>query len=193
MERDNISERGNVRVSVYFPVRFRLPSDPDHLADLITSHRTCDRFGAPPSAFSDMPSDLTDLTEFQETSPHLFSMWMSLERKIDHLIWMTHKETFEDRDMEQGVCIDMSAGGACIQTDRALAPGNTIHMRMSPPTFPVFLIETLGVVISSHRNERDKGKWSTRVEFTAINKSDQEDLITYIFKRQREILRDTSD
>ncbi len=190
MDRNKATERENVRVEVFFPVRWRTPADPDGLARTITNHRTCDRFSAPPTAFSDLPADLTDLAEFQETSPHIYRMWMSLERKLDHIIWLHSKISFEDPDMEDSVCLNLSVGGASLQTSRELSIGETIHLRMTPPMFPVFIVEALGKVIASEKDPETEGKWVAGVEFTAINTSDSEDLISFIFKRQREILRD---
>lgn len=63
---------------------------------------------------------------------------------------------------------------------------------MSPPIFPVFLVEAVGKVISSKQDAEKEGEWVANLEFTAINTSDSEDLISFIFKRQREILRDGS-
>jgi len=193
MDQREDSERTTVRVAVYFPIRYRVADDFEHLSTLITRHRTSDRFSAPPTAFTDLPSDLTELTEFQETSPHLYRMWMSMERKIDHLVWLLSRESFEDPAMKDAVCLDLSAGGALIQTGEKPEQGAHLLLRLTPPTFPVFILETVGKVITGGHSAQEEGKWLSNIEFTAINKSDQEDLITYIFKRQREILRDSAD
>lgn len=192
MDRDSLGARENVRVEVFFPIRWRIPEDVGDLKKSIINHRTSDRFSAPPSTFADLPADLVDLTEFQETSPHIYRMWMALERKLDHIIWQMNKDTFVDDKMEDAACLDLSVGGASIQISRQLSAGDEIHLRMSPPIFPVFLVEAVGKVISSEKNLEKEGLWITYLEFTAINTSDSEDLISFIFKRQREILRDGS-
>lgn len=190
MDRDNSASRENVRVEVFFPIRWRMPEDIGDLKKSIINHRTCDRFSAPPSTFADLPADLIDLTEFQETSPHIYRMWMALERKLDHLIWLMNKNTFVDSGMDDGACLDLSVGGASVQISKKLSAGDEIHLRMSPPIFPVFLVEAVGKVLSSDKDSEKEDKWVTNLEFTAINTSDSEDLISFIFKRQREILRD---
>lgn len=192
MDADSSTPRENVRVDVFFPIRWRIPEEVGDLKKSIINHRTCDRFSAPPTTFADMPADLVDLTEFQETSPHIYRMWMTLERKLDHLIWLMNKNTFVDSGMEDGVCLDLSVGGASVLISRNLSAGEEIHLRMSPPIFPVFLVEAVGRVISSGKDSEKEDKWVASLEFTAINTSDSEDLISYIFKRQREILRDAS-
>jgi len=192
MDRENSAGRENVRVEVFFPIRWRKPENTDDLKKSIINHRTCDRFSAPPTAFADLPADLTDLAEFQETSPHIYRMWMALERKIDHIIWLMNKNVFDDADMDDGVCLDLSVGGASVQISQELLVGEEIHLRMSLPMFPVFLVEAVGKALSSKQDVEKEGKWIANLEFTAINTSDSEDLISFIFKRQREILRDGS-
>jgi len=186
-------ERQDVRVSVYFPVRWRIAENPEDLVEEINNHRTCDRFTTPPTAFTDLPSDLADLTEFQEMSPHIYRMWMTLERKLDHIIRLLNQKVFDDPGMEEGFCLDISAGGAMIRTAKKVEPGERLLVRMAPPTFPMFIIEVVALVKSAEPDEAREGKWIISVEFEALNHSDREDLITYIFKRQREILRKKSE
>ena len=185
-------DRESVRVDVYFPVRWKRSGDPTHISSIIQSHRTCDRFSAPPSAVADLPADLTELTEFQETTPHIYRMWMSIERKLDHIIWSINKDQYDDPEMEEGICINMSQGGASILVSSQVPVGEFVQLRMMPPTFPVFLVEIVGKTLSCSPDPDSRGKWTLGLEFTALNSNDREDLITYIFKRQREILRDGS-
>lgn len=193
MDRNSSFDRENVRVAVFFPVKWKPAENSDDLKALIQSHRTSDRFTAPPTAFSDLPSGLVDLTEFQETAPHIYTMWMTMERKLDHIIWLLNRQSFDDDGMEEGVCVNLSAGGASVRTKRKLAEGEMIHLRMTPPAFPLFLVEVLGQAVASEPDEQKEGEWVSRLGFAAINKTDKEDLITFIFKRQREILRENAD
>ncbi|VAX16169.1 hypothetical protein MNBD_NITROSPINAE04-1512 [hydrothermal vent metagenome] len=193
MDHNNPGERNDVRVAVFFPIRWKKPDNVADLSAEIENHRTCDRFATPPTAFTDLPSDLSDITEFQEMEPHTLTMWMSLERKLDHIIRRIDQKTFDNPNMEQGRCLNISAGGAYLRISKKLAVGDTIQARLAPPTFPLFIVEILGVVMSIKPDKNNKGDFLVSVSFTAINHSDREDLITYVFKRQREILREKSD
>ncbi len=189
MERSDISGRDSVRVSVFFPARWRRIEDAEDLGLEIESHRTCDRFTTPPTAFSDLPSDLNDLTQFQEMSPQIYTLWMSLERKIDYLIRMINPKVFDDPSMEQCICIDLSAGGAHLRMEAHVKEEDKLLIRLTPPTFPLFILEAIVTVKMVEIDKENEGRSLIRVEFSSINLGDKEDLISYIFKRQREILR----
>lgn len=189
MERNDISERDSVRVSVFFPAKWRRAEDAEDLGLEIESHRTSDRFTTPPTAFSDLPSDLNDLTEFQEMSPHTLTLWMSMERKLDYLIRMINPNVFDDPSMEQCICIDLSSGGAHLRMEAHVKVEDKLLLRLAPPTFPQFIVEAVVIVKSVEVDNENEGRSLIRVEFSSINLNDKEDLISYIFKRQREILR----
>lgn len=192
MDRDEAFSRQDVRVKVYFPIRWTGALDPGDLAEEIRSHRSCDRFTTPPTAFTDLPTDLADLTEFQEMSPHIYSMWMSIERRLDHVIRLLSQKVFDAPEMERGYCLNLSAGGALLRLMEKPERGQKLLVRMNPPTFPLFILEIIAVAKSVAPDAEKGGGWLVSVEFEAINDQDREDLITYIFKRQREILRSKS-
>lgn len=193
MDRNEFYDRQDVRVAVYFPVRWRKTEDPENLAEEIRNHRTSDRFTTPPTAFSDLPSDLADLTEFQEMSPHIYSMWMSMERKMDHIIRLLSQKVFDDPRFELGYCLNLSAGGALLRLASELKPGDILQARFTPPTFPLYIAEAVSSVKSVEPDKEREGQWLVNISFDTINKNDKEDLVSYIFKRQREILRDKAD
>ncbi len=193
MDRNEPVERQDVRVPVFFPLMWCVAEDPHSLALEIEHHRTCDRFSTPPTAFTDLPTDLRELTEFKEMSPHIYAMWMSLERKIDRVISLVDKKTYNDPDMEKGVCTDLSAGGASIRVTGELNVGDVLQVRMSPPTFPPMLVEVAAEVKVCNKVDGRDGEWLVSTSFIKINHSDREDLVMYIFKRQREILRVQSE
>ena len=47
--------------------------------------------------------------------------------------------------------------------------------------------------IAVEEDTENEGYWMARAEFSSINLADQEDLVSYVFKRQREILRYKSE
>lgn len=190
-QRDGDSSRQDVRVEVFFPLVWRDVGDDKDLASSIENHRTCDRFTLPPTAFSDLPSDLTDLAEFKDLSPHIYTMWMSLERKLDYIIRLVDKETTGEPGEKDGYCVNLSAGGALLKVSEEVKNGATLSVKLVPPTFPRLVVEVMGKVRSVKK--ADDGDRLASMEFSVVNEDDREDLISYIFKRQREILRLKSD
>lgn len=185
-----ISGRRNIRVSVFFPILWRRADDnAEDLAAEIENHKTSDRFTTPPTAFADLPSDLSDLAEFKEMSPHTFTVWMTIERKLDYIIRALNPKIFSDPEMERSVCLNLSAGGANIRIKPKMKKGDMLLVRFTLPTFPLFIVEALAKVKSQAEDKEKKNEWLTRIRFESINLGDKEDLIAYVFKRQREILR----
>jgi len=192
MDREEKSERAAVRVNASFGINLRpLGEGEEGLALEIENHPTSDRYHAPPASFADLPADLNDLAEFQEMQPHIYRMWMTLERKLDYLIRLQNPAVFDDPSMTEYFCIDLSAGGARVRFDDAPTPGKRYLFRLTPPVFPALLVEAVGTVIGVEEDEA--GSKIVSFEFTALNIEDREALITYLFKRQREILRQKQD
>lgn len=182
------SARGAVRVDTSFKIEFRRlqESELDEIVEEITSHRTNDRLGYPPSE-SDLPADLDNLKDYQETTSQVMKMWISIEQKLNVLIKLAGDKAHGIPNAEKGIVKDISAKGLMMKTEAELKKGEYLMLRISPPTFPSFILDTVGKVISS--DPAGKGGRHCKVAFSALNPDDREILIAYVFKRQREILR----
>ena len=191
MDHDESEKRGAVRVAVYFPVRLRKVegAEAQRLALMVKSHRSADRFHLPSEPSGDAMAT-SEFTEWRQAAPHIFAMWESLERKLDHLTWLLRREAVDEPGMAEGICLDLSAEGAKVATAVPLAPGDTVLIRMAPPTYPKTLVETVAEVLTCGHEPGPEEHPAATVRFAAINSADTEELISYIFKRQREILRD---
>jgi hypothetical protein len=185
---DKTAQREAHRVDTSFPVEFRRLNE-NELADIeeeINSHRTNDRLGLP-SPHSDLPSDLEDLKDYQEMSPQILNMWLSIDQKLDALMKLSRQKALRVPNAREGIIKDISSKGIKIKIYDKLKHGEFILLRISPPTFPSFTLDAVGKVLKLDSSEGDQKIYN--VEFTALNSDDREMLITYVFKRQREILR----
>ena len=182
------STRGAVRVDTSFKIEFRhLPESELHdIVQEITSHRTNDRLGYPPPE-SDLPAELDNLKDYQETTSQVMKMWVSIEQKLNVLIKLAGDKAHGIPNAKNGIVKDISAKGLMMKTEAELDEGEHLMLRISPPTFPSFILDAVGKVLSC--NTAGKGVRNCKVEFTALNPDDREILIAYVFKRQREILR----
>jgi hypothetical protein len=182
------STRGAVRVDTSFKIEFRRleESELHDLVEEITSHRTNDRLGYPPPE-SDLPADLDNLKDYQEITPHIMKMWVSIEQKLNVLMKLAGDKAHGIPNAEKGIVKDISAKGLMMKTDAELNKDEYLMLRISPPTFPSFILDTVGKVLSSDPAGKDVRH--CKVAFTALNPDDREILIAYVFKRQREILR----
>ena len=195
MEEKGVKQSGReaVRVETSFIFEFRL-LDGGEVADSekeITNHRTNDRLGLPLPSQSDLPSELNNLRDYQETVPQQMKMWISIDQKLDALLKMVGQQSNQLPDSKEGIVKDLSSKGVKIKTAVELKKGDYLMMRLSPPTFPSFTIDIVGKVVGS-KPDGEEGLFHM-VETTALNPDDREILIAYVFKRQREILRQRLD
>ncbi len=185
---EEINKREAVRVDTSFPVEFILLEEAGHadVVEEITNHGTDERLGIPPPAHG-LPADMDNLKDYQEASPLVMKMWLSIDQKLDALMKIIGGQTHRLPDALKAMVKNISSKGVMLKAGKELAVGQHILIRMVPPVFPSFTIDAVGKVIEIDPTRPDGKHYN--VEFTALNADDKEYLITYIFKRQREILR----
>jgi hypothetical protein len=180
---------GFISVPVLFKARWRTAQDVDTLREEILHHRTSDRLTAPPPSFTDMPQDLAELADFQKTSPHIYRMWVTLERKLDYVINLMTQNPASAQNMEDCVCARVSEGGLRLRMDKELRIGEIIFVSLTFPAYPLMTIDTLVRVMQIQPRPDKDGEWAVTAEYYAINDIDLEDVIQYVFKRQREMIQ----
>jgi len=162
-----------------------LDGDIDEKINSVKYHKTSDRLGLPPQA-DEIPTDLDNVRDLGDIPGYILKMWLSLERKLDTLLQFASAES---RHLDGGqLCkiVNISKNGLTFKPDGDSLSQTFFLIRVSPPTFPPFSID---VVVEVEANQKADAKDCYKTIFKAINEDDRELLITYIFKRQREILR----
>jgi len=175
--------RGSVRVDVSFPVSFDLVSENDYekIKNVIVSHRTGDREG------DLMP--LLGVEELESLDITVAKIWLSMNSKLDYIIKLL-KQSGEGVEEKEGLCKDISGKGIKMIYKGNLSAGQCIHLRIHPPTFPPLSVVALGRILRAERTALCReGEIETAVEFDTIHEDDREEIISYVFKRQRELLR----
>lgn len=175
--------RGSVRVDVSFPVTFDLVSENDYekIKNVIVSHRTGDREG------DLMP--LLGVEELESLDITVAKIWLSMNSKLDYIIKLL-KQKGEGVEEKEGLCKDLSGKGIKMIYKGNLSAGQCIHLRIHPPTFPPLSVVALGKILRSERTAICReGEIEVAVEFDSIHEDDREEIISYVFKRQRELLR----
>ncbi|MBI5748918.1 MAG: PilZ domain-containing protein [Nitrospinae bacterium] len=187
METNSVNEssqmRGSVRVDVSFPVSFDLVSENDYekIKSVIISHRTGDREG------DLMP--LLGVEELESLDITVAKIWLSMNSKLDYIIKLL-KQREDGVEEKEGLCKDISGKGIKMIYKGNLSTGQCIHLRIHPPTFPPLSVVALGKILRGERTAICReGEIETAVEFDTIHEDDREEIISYVFKRQRELLR----
>ena len=187
MENNHVEEgsqlRDHVRADVSFPVSFDFVSENDYekIKNVIVSHRTGDREG------DLMP--LLGVEELESLDITVAKIWLSMNSKLDYIIKLL-KQSGEGVEEKEGLCKDISGKGIKMIYKGNLSAGQCIHLRIHPPTFPPLSVVALGRILRAERTALCReGEIETAVEFDTIHEDDREEIISYVFKRQRELLR----
>jgi hypothetical protein len=180
---------GYISVPVLFRAKWRFAADMEILREEIVNHRTSDRLTTPPPSFADMPEDLAELAEFKKTSPHIFRMWVTLERKLDYLIQLTTQSPAYKQDMEECVCTAVSEGGVRLRIKNPTPLEGVIFVSLSFPSYPLLMIDALIHITECVPRQETEGEWNITARYDSINNIDLEDVIQYVFKRQREMIQ----
>ncbi len=100
------------------------------------------------------------------------------------------QEHKEEIGFETGQCLDISGTGVKMTVSKKIQKDTLLELFIEPLIYPPVNIATLGKVlnISSANNSVKKNCSNIGIEFLAINEYDREELIKYIFKRQRELI-----
>lgn len=146
-----------------------------------------------PDAFS---LDWSSIENDLDYSPFLAKIFSYMDKKIDMLLYKQEEilKHFASQDKQHvtgktGECIDISASGINMLVPEKLQKETILELSIEPPIYPPFCIIALGKVrrVNLTRN-KEKSGYVISTNFVAINEDDREELIKYIFKRQRELI-----
>jgi c-di-GMP-binding flagellar brake protein YcgR len=135
---------------------------------------------------SSFESALTGHQEMPEPDDKVISECLRiLNSKLDNIIQMlaSQKKEYERLPLRQ---INISAGGLRTCVESRLALKDFVEVRMMLPTAPFMVFYVYGVVV---KVEQTTANCRISVEFTEIDDDIREQIVKYVFERQREILR----
>lgn len=181
-----IDRRENVRVKDRIQVAYRFVGTED-----IVEHDRPERFF--PFIWNKYPQSFP-LEEVEESNTRVLHHIIELHWKMDILIETVapEKRLLVEVPKERNVCI--SASGIRINLDSSSLPGQRIALCIVLPFIPPANLYLIGEVIrndiSDHLLPEEDMIYETAINFLDIREDDREKLIRYIFKRQRDLLRD---
>jgi hypothetical protein len=120
----------------------------------------------------------------------LISLLGMLDRKLSMILDLLSKTGSDELYTKRYVEIDISGSGLSFISDVPLAENGHAELRLLLPVFPYPKIPILCRVTRSLKHEKDsRTDWEIACKFLAINDSDRDLLIQYIFAREREQIR----
>ncbi len=120
----------------------------------------------------------------------LSSFLAMLDRKLSVITDLLTKSRADDLYTRRYVDIEISGSGLSFVSDVPLPENGYAEFRLVLPLFPYPKIPALcRVVRSVKREENSHVDWEIACKFLAINDSDRDLLVQYIFGRERERIR----
>ncbi|MCX8027110.1 MAG: PilZ domain-containing protein [Thermodesulfovibrionales bacterium] len=140
-------------------------------------------------AFSRVAADTT-ITYFSTPKEHedrVLAEWLKLiNNKLDSIIMLLtfHREGFSTLPYKD---VNISGGGMSFYSKEHYDIGTVLELKMLLPMFPPVAMYVYGEVVKSESHE---DKWLIGVKFIKIEEEIRDEIVRFVFKRQRETLRE---
>jgi len=133
-----------------------------------------------------------DETPHTSEPPFNQALW-EVNRKLDLLIHMFLADDFMPLMKAAPKDVNISASGMKFISETQYEEGDLIEINMILPMMPLLFIRVLGEVLRTKglaSFDDEKRDYAVAARFIQLDPESREDIIRYLFKRQREILRD---
>ena len=190
--------RNSVRILDSFNINYNIVTQKEYnkKASIFISRRTASRSATRSSDTEAFSFDWSHIEDEVDFDPVLVKILFYLDQKIDKIISnqdriLKNFDTDEEVQelSEAGECIDISGSGAHMLVTEELNPGTLLELTIEPPFNTSIQIILLGEISRiSKSNDKENNGFEASITFTAINEDDRENLIKYIFQRQRELI-----
>jgi len=180
-------QRENVRVKDRLQVTYRFIE-----SDVINPTDNAERFF--PLIWTKYPASVI-LEETEETGPKILPHIIDLNRKIDLLVeLLVQRDSAPPLEIVQYQDVCISASGMKLNIREPSNPGQKIALCIILPFAPPARLFVLTEVTRSTRRDNvpyaEGTLYETGVRFINIHEEDSERIIRYIFKRQRDLLKE---
>ncbi len=190
--------RNSVRIPDSFTINYNIVTQEEYnkKASLYISRRTANRSAAMNSDTETFAFDWSHIEDEVDFDPVLVKILFFLDQKVDKVLSNQEKilkkldNAEEVQDIyEAGECIDISGSGVHMLVTKELKPGSLLELTIVPPIYPPIQVILLGKLSRlCQSKDKDNNGFEASVTFTAINEDDRDNLIKYIFQRQRELI-----
>ncbi len=183
-EKKGIADRNLARVLVSFPVQFLLLSEEEFesLCKIYVSTPTKDRLEKSGGA----PHPQLDVSGTMAAA--IFDRLDRIEEKMELLLVAGGIETEKSKipAMEIAQALDLSGSGIRVLSRVAMSKGWYLKLSFDIPGPQSFNIVTLGRVVRSGSQNKE-GYFDFACKFESMCEEDQDRVIAYVFRRQREL------
>ncbi|MBW1666429.1 MAG: PilZ domain-containing protein [Deltaproteobacteria bacterium] len=123
-------------------------------------------------------------------SSNLINFLVNMDEKLDRIVAMLSEDEKDKASLGQGTGEDISGSGMSIITEKSMEPGTIIAVNFVLSRFPMILINSHCEVVWTKPAGGDEGLFYKHgVKFLDLDPADREAIISWIFKKQRQSLR----
>jgi len=131
----------------------------------------------------------SDESAFQNQTPLDQNLW-EINRKLDLLIHMFLAEEFRSLMSGSPMDVNISASGIRFISEAPYELGDLVEVHLVLPMVPLLFVRLAGEVVRVKTLRSSQAKrYAVAVKYHQVDTDTREDIIRYLFKRQREILR----
>lgn len=182
---EQIEQRANVRVQDRLQITYRIIGPEDAALT-----ERADRFF--PLIWTKYPVSAV-FEEVEDANFKILPHIIDLNRKIDILVDLLINENRPQVEIPRLKDVCISASGIRIDINEPSEPGQRIALCIILPFVPPSKVFVMGEVTRSVplESELEEGLlYETGIRFTDLTEEDYEKIIRYIFKKQRDLLKD---
>jgi len=126
-----------------------------------------------------------------KVDPFIINALIDINLKLNLVLSMLSGEGKTDVFTQKPTEVSLSEGGIGFTTSEKVQEGKLLELKMLLPVFPIALIEVWGKVVRA--TPLPEGGYRIGVQYINIKEEDQNIIVHYIFKKQRESLRTQKD
>lgn len=132
----------------------------------------------------------TILAEFKslpDPDDQLIAEWLKIiNTKLNSIIRMLtiHQEGFNQLTMRK---VNISGGGICFSAEKPYSPGDVLEFKLTLTTQHPLSLFLYGEVVETIKHNPE---YNTAVQFVAIDDFVRDEIIKFVFEKEREILRE---
>ena len=147
----------------------------------------------PEIIFKDIFGKPLKAPEIEEANSELlYKLIYQANLKIDRILDILESKDNKGYMSSGSECVNISGSGMSFVANRSFSIRDIIALRVFLPLVSRTWINVLGEVTSSAESGQEN-KYAVSVRFVELSEDDREMIVRYVFKRQRELLRLTSD
>ncbi|MDY6842964.1 MAG: PilZ domain-containing protein [Thermodesulfobacteriota bacterium] len=194
VQRLNSNRREDIRINGFFPFQFRriTVEEFENQKRLLEMCKENKKNESNKMFFTPLVKNKKDFLPGSEVNPHLTNILIRIDQKLDLLLnYLIQGADFKELSLQEPREINISSSGVGFITDDILSMSDILEVKMIFPTSHFNIIKAFAKVtrIEKENSYSENPQFSIGAAFIHIDEEDRENIVRYVFKKQKESLR----